>query len=147
MAFRTRSPVVCAMCLFAAALLLLGLECGVGVVALTLLLRVMDWAFGIGADFCGFALLRAFGDDGFGGELAGFVLRPVAFIFVLWLLLPDFDVLVAGNHGTAIGGFTVGGADLNQLRFGGNGLLYVRIDLPLVAGRIGALLAALSCPL
>jgi len=110
-------------------------------------LGVMDRAFGIGANFAQFAFLRAFGDDSLGSLLTGLVLRPVALILALGLVLADFDVLVARNRRTAVGGFSEGGANLYQLRFGRHGLLHVLIDFPLVAGGIGALLAALPCPL
>jgi hypothetical protein len=59
-----------------ASLLLFCLECRIrrGL----LLTGVVDGAFGIGTDGTDFAFLCAFGNDGLGGVLAGFVLRPVA---------------------------------------------------------------------
>ncbi len=124
--------------LLAAALLLFCLERGVSVVALTLPLGVVDRAFGIGAYLLGFALLRAFSDDRLGSVLAGLVFGQVALIFTLRLVVHDFDVPIARNDRATFGGFAVGGADLYQLRFCGDGLLYVCVDLGSVTFRIAA---------
>jgi hypothetical protein len=43
-----------------------------------------------------------------------------SWIFVLRLLFMDFDILIARHNRAALGGFTVGGRDLHQLRFGGD---------------------------
>ena len=138
MAFSTRSPVAWASASSRRRFSCSALNAASAWCALLLLLRVMDRAFGIGANSLGFALLGAFGDDGLGGVLARLVFRPVALILALRFVLPDFDVLVARNDRAAFGGFTVGGADLYQLRLGGDGLLYVRVDLRRVAFRIAA---------
>ena len=87
--------------LLAAALLLFCLECRIrrGL----LFAGVVDGAFGIGTDGADFAFLRAFGDDGLGGVLAGLVLRPVALLLVRGLLGANLDVLVARQGGAAFG--------------------------------------------
>ena len=103
-----------------------------------LLLRVVDGAFGIGADLVGRALPLAFGNDGLGGVTAGLVLRPLRLVLVLWLLLPDGDVLAARESGAALLRLGVGRADLHELGFVREGLGNVRIDLRLIAAWVGA---------
>lgn len=98
----------------------------------------MNRAFGIGAYSLGFALFCALGDDGLGGELAGFVFGQIALILALRFVLPDFDVLVARDCRAAVFRLAVCRADLNELRLGRNGLLDVCFDLGRVAFRIAA---------
>jgi len=137
-ALRTRTPVVCAMA-SSRALLLFGLESGVGVVALLLPLRVMDEELGIGAHAFGFALLGAFGDDGLGRELARLELRALGVLFRSRFLIADRGVLVARQNRAAFLLSAVSRADLDYFRSGGNGLGHVRCEFRLVATRIDAL--------
>jgi hypothetical protein len=65
----------------------------------------MHRAIGIGAHLADFAFVRPIRNDGLGGVLACFEFRRFLLVFVLWLLLPDFDILVAGYNRTAFGGF------------------------------------------
>ncbi len=64
------------------------------------------------------------GDDGLSGRFAGLVLWPVPLLIVLWLLLLDFDVLIARDCRTAFGWLAVGSGDLYQLRLGRNPHVY-----------------------
>ena len=89
--------------LLAALLLLLGLDALVS--GWPLLLRAVDGAFGVGADFANLAFLGAFGDDGLGHGFAGLVLRPIPVLLRVGVLRLDFDVLVAGQgRAAAVGG-------------------------------------------
>ena len=92
----------------------------------------------IGAHLADFALVRSVRNDSLGGVLACLVFRRVLLVFVLGLILPDFDILVARNNRAAFGWFAVGGRDLYQLRFGCYGFLDVRIQLGRIAGRVRA---------
>ena len=80
MAFRTRKPVAWAIASSRRRFSCSALTAASVWLRCCLSLRMVDGAFGIGADFAYFALLAAFGDDGLGGELAGLVLRPVALV-------------------------------------------------------------------
>jgi hypothetical protein len=64
----------------------------------------MHRAIGIGADFADFAFFSSLRNDGLGGVLACLELRRLLLVFVLGLLLPDFDILVAGYDRAAFGG-------------------------------------------
>jgi hypothetical protein len=98
--------------------LLRGLCLGIGIGPPLMLFAAMHLAVVIGADLADFALVRPIRNDGLGGVLACLVFRCVLLVFVLRLLLTDFDILVAGYNRAAFGGFAVGGCDLNQLGFG-----------------------------
>src|SRR6185437_12299465 len=124
--------------LLATAFLLLDFEGSVGACVLLLPFRMMDQTLGIGANAFGLALFRAFRDDRLGRMLARLVFRPVALLFALRLVLPNFDVLVSRNHCAAILGLSICCADLYQLRLGGNGLLHMRVQLRLEAFRVTA---------
>jgi hypothetical protein len=104
-----------------------------------LLLGVMHRAFWIGAYLADFAFFCPVGNDGLGNEFACLVFRRVLLKFVLRFLLPYFDILAARDNRAAFGGFAVGGRDLYQLRFRGYRLLYMRVYLGRIAGRIRAL--------
>ena len=125
--------------LFLALLLLLGLP--LLIVAAGLLLRMMDRAGWIGAHLMDGANVAAFGDDGLGGELAHLELRPLGVVLRLRLVVPNRGVLVARQYRAAFFLCAVGGADLHQLRFRGDGLGDVRRDLGLIAGGVGAAVA------
>ena len=99
---------------------------------------MMDGTFGIGTNPFDLALLGAFRDNRFSGVLARLVFRPVSLLFPLRLVLPDFDVLVPGNRRAAVLRLSVGGTDLYQLRFCGDGQLYVSIQFGLEAFGITA---------
>ena len=120
--FQDAQPGGLGLRLLPALFFLRGLYRGIGVRPPLLLLRVMHGAIGIGAHLADFALVRAVRNDGLGGVLACLVFRRVLLVFVLRLLLPDFDILVARHNRAAFGGFAVGGRDLYQLRFGCYGL-------------------------
>ncbi len=136
--FQDAQPGGLGLRLLAALLFLRGLHRGIGVRPPLLLLGVMHRAIGIGAHLADFALVRSVRNDGLGGVLACLVFRRVLLVFVFWLLLPDFDILVARHNRAAFGGFAVGGRDLYQLRFGCYGFLDVRIQLGRIAGRVRA---------
>src|SRR6185437_7977788 len=123
--------------LLAATLLLLGFKCGIGLRVLPPF-RVMHRAFGIGAYFAHFAFLAALGDDSLGHVLARLKLRRILLIFVFWLVLPDFNVLVAGNDRAAVLRGSVSCADLYQFGFGRDALLHECVQLGLIAFRVGA---------
>jgi len=112
-------------CLFLAALVLLRFEAGIGLRGL--LLGVMNRAIRFGANPPHFALVNAFGDDGFGDELARLELRLLRFLRGVRLVRANLDVLAAGDDLAAILRLAVGSADLHYLRLGCNLLLYVRL--------------------
>jgi hypothetical protein len=136
--FQDAQPGSLGQSFLAALLLLLCLECCIGLCPL-LLLWVMHRAFGIGAHLAEFTFLCAIGNDGLGNEFACLVFRRVLLRFVLRSLLPDFDILATRDNRAAFGGFSVGSCDLYQLRFRGYRLLNMRVYLGRIAGRIGAL--------
>ena len=93
--------------LLAALLLLLGFDALVS--GWPLLLRAVDRAFGVSADFPNLAFLCAFGDDGLGHGFAGLVLRPIPVLLRVGVLRLDLDVLVAGQgRAAAVGGGVAG---------------------------------------
>ena len=112
-------------CLFLAALVLLRFEAGIGFGGL--LLGVMNRAIRFGTNPPYFALVDAFGDDGFGDELARLELRLLRFLRGVRLLRLDLNILAAGDDLAAILRLAVGSADLYYLRLGCNLLLYVRL--------------------
>ena len=154
MAARTRRPVALAM-----ACSLRCFSCSAFHFAssrLLLLLRMMHRAGWIGAHLMDGADVAAFGDDGLGGELAHLELGPLRLFLRLRLVVPNGGVLVARQDRAAFLLLAVGGADLHQLRFRGDGLGNVRVHLGLIAAWVGAsvLLAevgkqqlVVSCPL
>lgn len=81
--------------------------------------------------------LVALCNDGFGGELAGLELGPLGLLFRGRLLSTNLGILVAREGSAAFFLLTVGRTDLNQLRPRGNGFGDMRLDLRLVAGRVG----------
>ena len=100
---------------------------------------MVNLAFRVCTDTSDFALLTAFGDDGFRCELASLVLRPALLPFLGRLFLPDFNVAIPRNCGASLLLRAVGSADLNQLGFCSDCLAYMRLDLRRVALRIRAL--------
>jgi hypothetical protein len=64
-------------------------------VAAGLLLGMMDRAGCVRADLVDAANVAPLGDDGIGGELAHFELRPLRLILRLWLMVTNGGVLVA----------------------------------------------------
>ena len=124
-------------CLFAAALVLLRFEVGIGL--RWLLLRMMHRAIRLGANPPQFSLVDAVRDDGIGGILARFELRPLRLLRGVGLVRPDLDVLAAGNDLAAFLLLAVGRADLDKFWLGRDLLLNVRLQLCRIAGRIGAL--------
>src|SRR6201998_3234657 len=127
-----------------APLFLLGLESGVACASSGLLLRMVDGAGGIGADFVDRAHIGAFRDDGLRRKLARLELRTFGVVFRLRLVISDRGVLVARQNRTAFLLPTVGGADLYDLGLGGNGLGNVGGEFRLVALWIGAAVGLLS---
>jgi hypothetical protein len=124
-------------CLLAAALLLLRFEAGIGL--LCLLLRIVNRAGRLSANLPKFAFVDTIGDDGLGGVLAGFELRPLRLLRRIGLLLPDFDVFVARDGLLALRLLLVSRADLDKLRLGCDLCLYVRVQFDGIAIRVGAL--------
>ena len=110
--------------LFAAALLLLCLECRIR--RGPLLAGVVNWAIGIRAHLVNGADVAAFGDDGVGGELAHLELRALGIFLLLGLVVADRGVLVARQNWTAFLLPAVCRADLHKVGLGGNGLRHVR---------------------
>jgi hypothetical protein len=115
-----------------------GLHRGFGVRPALLLFRVMHGAIGVGTHLAELALVGAVRNNGLCDELACFVFRRFLLVFVLRLLLPDFDILPARDNRAAFGGFSVGRRDLYQRRFRCYGPLHMRVQLGCVADRIGA---------
>jgi hypothetical protein len=85
------------------------------------------------------ALVDAFGDDGFGGELARLEFRPGRLFFAGGLVGTNFDVPVAGQCRAAFLLLPIGRADLYEFGLGGKSLGDMGIDLPLIADGVGAL--------
>jgi hypothetical protein len=100
---------------------------------------MMDGAGWIGADLVEGANVRAFSDDGVGGELAHLELGTFGVVFRLRLVVPNRGVLVPWEYRATFFLSTVGRADLHQLGFRGDGLCDVSRDFRLIAVRIGAL--------
>jgi len=100
---------------------------------------LVNGAIGIRANALGFALIAAFGDDDFDGELTGFVFWPIALFLVGRLFAVNLDILVARGGGAVVLRRPVCRTDLYQLRFHCNSLAHVRIDLCSVAPRIRVL--------
>ena len=73
------------------------------------------------------------------GVLARFVFGQIALILALRFVLPDFNILLAGNDRAAVLRLAIGSADLYQFRLGGNCLLYVLLKLRLEAFWIATL--------
>ena len=124
-------------CLFSPALVLLGFEAGIGLRGL--LLGVMDGAIGLGAYVPQLALVDALGDDGLGGVLARFELRPFRLFRGIGLLRLNLNVLAAGNDLAAFLLLAVSRADLHKLRLRCDLLLQKRFYLHGIAIWIGAL--------
>jgi len=120
-------------------LLLLGLP--LRIVAAGLRLGMMHRAGWIGTHLVDGANVRAFRDDGLGGELAHFELRPLRVVFRFRLVVPNRGVLVARQYRTAFFLSTVGRADLHQFRLRRYGLSDVSRDLRLIAVGVGASVA------
>jgi len=97
----------------------------------------MHWAIGIGAHLADFAFFGPVRNDGFGDEFTCLVFRRFLLVFVLGLLLPDFDILVTWHNQAAFGGFAVGSRDLYQLGFRRYRPFHMRVNLGGIAGRIG----------
>ena len=100
---------------------------------------MVDGASWLRANLPQFALVDAIRDDGFGGVLARFELRPLRLFRGVGLLLSDFDILVARNGLLSLWLLPVGRADLDKFWLGRDLLLNVRLQLCRIAGRIGAL--------
>jgi hypothetical protein len=98
-------------CLFSAAFVLLRFEAGIGLG--WLLVGMVDWAIGLSTNLPHFALLQAVGNDGLLGELARLELRPFRLFWRIGFVLPNLNVLVAGDDLAALCLSTVGGADLD----------------------------------
>ena len=128
--------------LVAALLLLLGLpSC---LIPSAGLLGMMYRAIHVCAYLVDGANITALGDDGFAGELAFFELRTLGIVLRLRAVVPNGGVLVARQDGASFRLHPVGGADLDQLRFRGDGLRDVRVYLRLIAGWVGALVTLLA---
>ncbi len=124
-------------CFLAAALLLLGLEAGIGL--RYLLLGMVNGAGRLGANLPQFALLDAVRHDGLGSVLARFELGPSRLLRRVGLLLANFDVLVARDGLLAFRLLLVCRADLDKIGLGDNLRLYVRVQFRRIAIRVGAL--------
>jgi hypothetical protein len=123
-------------CFLAAALLLLGLEAGIGL--RHLLLGMVNGAGRLGANLPQFALLDAVRHDGLGGVLARFELGPFRLLRRVGLLLANFDVLVARDGLLAFRLLLVCRADLDKFRLSGNLGFNVRVEFCGIAVRVGA---------
>ena len=136
---RTRKPVALAMASSLRRFSCSALNCASFALALVCLLRVMNGASGIRADFVNGANVAALGNDGIGSELAHLELRALCLVVGLRLVVADRGVLVARQYRAAFPLRTVGRADLDKLGFGGDGFRHVRRDLGLIAAGVGAL--------
>ncbi len=98
---------------------------------------MVDRAIGIGADLADFALAAAFGDDGLRDKFAIPALGPVALLLVVGFGLPDLDIPVRRQCAARLVVAAIDRADLDEFRFGRDGLLNVGGNLSLIAGRRG----------
>ena len=93
--------------LLAALLLLLGILLGIDALisGWPLLLRAVDGAFGVSADFPNLTFFCTLGDNGLGHRFASLILRPIPLLLRVRVLRLDLDVLIAGQgRAAAIGG-------------------------------------------
>ena len=92
----------------------------------------------LGANLPQFAFVDTVRHDGLCSVLAGLELRPLRFIRRIWLLLPDFNVLVARDGLLPFHLLLVCRADLDKLWPRRNFRSYVCVQLGSIAIRVGA---------
>ena len=97
----------------------------------------MHRAIRLGANLPQFPLVDAIRNNGLGGVLAGFELRPLCLLRGVGLLLPNLDVLVARDGLLALRMLLVRRTDLDKLWLCRDLLLYVRLQLRGVAVWVG----------